>query len=88
MKIEMIEIARQRDRDMIEIETVIERQRQNCPTGLWELASLKSVGQAGWLEIQVRGNTAVLTLKVRNSGRISMLLSGGATPSENFILCI
>ena len=34
--------------------------------GLWGLASQKSLGWAGRLEIQVRDDTAVLSLKVEN----------------------
>ena len=56
--------------------------------GSWRLANPKSVGQVGWLEIQVRVDVAILTAKVGNSGIIAMLQSGGGIPSSgNLSLC-
>lgn len=57
-------------------------------SGFEGLASPKSVGQANRLRIQVTADVAILSLKPRNSGRISMLPSGGRIPSlGNFSLC-
>ena len=38
--------------------------------------------QAGRLEIEVRVDLEVLSPKSRNSGKVSMLLSGGTIPSS------
>ena len=42
---------------------------------------MKSLGQAGRLEIQVKADAFVSNLKARNTGKISVLPSGSRNPS-------